>query len=187
METVDRIEQLIVAGSEGFYDEPEIRKDLHVTVCIAKEFYDFLVKFGDRPPTKEVAYMMDTIRSGIDEFFDLAYGCRVINTGPDTWTFVPLAQWDFLELRERFMRGFEHLTSLPPDRSAVDLLASLLALAHLELVFFGQHFPSAILEDAAADPESNAKFVSDLSEWHAGRITFDEVKARALARDKDSG
>jgi hypothetical protein len=52
-------------------------------------------------------------------------------------------------------------------------------------VFFGRYFPSAILEDTAVDPQSNVEFISDLSEWHAGRITFDEVKARALARDKD--
>ena len=71
-----------------------------------------------------------------------------------------------------------------PDVSAVDRLAALLALTHLELVFLAQYFPSAILGHAAADPQSTAEFVSDLSEWHAGRISFDDVKARLLAREK---
>jgi hypothetical protein len=185
VETVDRIEQLIVDGSEGFFDEPDIRADLRVTIRIAKEFYDFLVKFGDQAQTKEVAYMMGTIRSGIDEFFGLADLCTVIETGPETWNFDPLGHWDFPGLRERFMRGFEHLTDYSPDRGAAERLASLLALTHLELVFFGRHFPSAIFDDAVVDPQSNAAFISDLSEWHAGRVTFEDVKARALAREKD--
>ncbi|HKS71711.1 MAG TPA: hypothetical protein VJQ82_00860 [Terriglobales bacterium] len=184
METLDRVEQLIVAGSEGFFDEPDIRNDLHVTIHIARDFYDFLIKYGDRPPAKEVAYVMDTIRSGIDEFSDLAYLCGVINAGPDTWEFEPFAHWDFRELRERFIRGFQNFTASSSDRSVLDRLASLLALTHLELVFFGRYFPLAILEDTAVDPQSNAEFISDLSEWHAGRLTFDEVKSRALARDK---
>jgi hypothetical protein len=50
---IERIEDPIVAASEGFLDEPDIRENLHVTIRIARDFYDFLVKFGDRPPAKE--------------------------------------------------------------------------------------------------------------------------------------
>jgi hypothetical protein len=142
---IERIEDPIVAGSEGFLDEPDIREDLHVTIRIARDFYDFLVKFGDRPPAKEVAYVTDTIRSGMDEFFALAYLCRVINTGTDTWSFDPHVPWDFSALREKFLRDFERLAG-SPEMSVVDRLASLLALTHLELVFLAQYFPSAILE-----------------------------------------
>lgn len=182
MDSVERIEDLIVAGSEGFFDEPpEIREDLHVTIRIAKDFYDFLVKFGETPPAKEIAYVMDTIRSGMDEFFALAYVCRVISTGPDTWIFDPHVHWDFPVLREKFLRGFEHLAEFP-DASAVDRLASLLALTHLELVFLVQHFPSAVFMAASSQPSPES--LSDLSEWHAGRLSFDDVKARALARYK---
>jgi hypothetical protein len=183
VKTVDRIEELIVTGSEGFFDEPSIRCDLRITIRIARDFYDFLVKSGEQPPAREVAYVMDTIRSGMDQFFALAYLCRVIDTGAETWVFDPHAQWDFPALRERFIRGFEQLAG-SPDASAVDRLSSLLALTHLELVFLGQHFPSAILGYAVADPQSTAEFVSDLSEWHAGRISFEDVKARLLARNK---
>jgi hypothetical protein len=126
---------------------------------------------------------MDTIRSGMDQFFALAYICRVINTGPDTWSFDSQVHWDFPALREKFLRGFENLAE-SPDASSVDRLASLLALTHLELVFFGQHFPSAILGCGADDPQSIAEFVSDLAEMHDGRLNFDDVKARALARQQ---
>lgn len=182
MDLVKRIEELIVAGSEGCFggfDVPELREDLHVTIRIARDFHDFLVKFGEKPPAEEIDYVMGTIRSGMDEFFLLAYNCRSINTS-ETWGFDPHVHWDFPALRERFMRGFEHLAD--PDVSVVDRLASLLALTHLELVFLAQHFPPAILGDVVDDPQSSAEFLSDLSELRAGRLSFDDVKARALVR-----
>jgi hypothetical protein len=52
VDLVKHIEDQIVAGSEDFFDEPDIRADLHVTVRIAGDFYDFLVNFGERPPQK---------------------------------------------------------------------------------------------------------------------------------------
>lgn len=185
MDTVDRIEERIVAGSEGFFEEREIRKDLHITIRIARNFYDFLVKFGEEPHPKETAYVMDTIRSGIDCFFDLARICGVINTGPDTWSFDPHVYSGFPDLRQKFLRDFESLAE-SPDANAADSLASLLALTHLELVFLGRHFPSAIFLDPAPGPQSIAAFLSDLSELHAGRISFDDVKARSLARNKET-
>src|SRR6516162_1617001 len=83
MDLVKRIEEQIVAGSEDFFGEPDIRKDLHVTIRIAGDFYNFLVKSGENPPAAEVTYVSDTIRSGMDQFFSLAYICKVINTGRD--------------------------------------------------------------------------------------------------------
>ncbi len=141
MDTVERIERLIVAGSEGFFAEPDIREDLHVTIRIARDFYDFLVKSGDQPPAKEIDYVMGTIRSGMDEVFALAYLCGTIS-GSETWSFDRHVHWDFPALRQSFLRGFEHLAG-SSDVSAG--LASLLELTHLELVFLAQHFPSAIL------------------------------------------
>jgi hypothetical protein len=143
------------------------------------------VKFGEEPPLKETAYVMDTIRSGLDCFFDLAYVCRVINTGPDTWRLDPYVPSGFPELRQKFLRDFDSLAE-SSEANAVVRLASLLALTHLELLFLAQRFPSALLGDVTINPRSTAAFVSDLSEWHAGRISFDEVKVRLLARDKDA-
>ena len=143
VDTVDRIEEVIVASAEGFFAETNIRQVLHVTIRIASDFYEFLVKFGEQPAAKEIAYVTDTVRSGMDEFFQLAYLCRIINTGPENWRFDPQAHWDFPKLRERFMRSFEQLAG---SADAITGLASLLELTHLELVFLAQHFPSAILE-----------------------------------------
>jgi hypothetical protein len=152
MDQVKHIEDQIVAGSEDFFDEPNIREDLHVTVRIAGDFYNFLVKSGENPPAREVTYVTDTIRSGMDEFFALAYICKVINTPRDTWAFEPHTRWDFPALRERFLRGFERLAE-SPDTEAPQRLASLLALVHLELVFLAQHFPSAIFGNVANSPQ----------------------------------
>jgi hypothetical protein len=88
----------------------------------------------------------------MDEFFALAYICKVIDTGRDTWAFDPHARWNFPALREKFLRGFEGLAE-SPDAKAPQKLASLLALAHLELVFLAQHFPSAIFKEAADSPQ----------------------------------
>lgn len=148
MNLAKHIEDRIVEGSEGFFDEPDIRMDLHVTIRIAEDFYDFLVKFGETPPAQDIDYMMDTIRSGIDEFFAVAQLCPIINTGRDTWVFEPHTHWDFRALRERFLRGFERLAE-SPDAGAAEGLASLLALAHLQLIFLARHFPSAIFGDVA--------------------------------------
>lgn len=152
MDLVKRIEDRIVAGSEDFFDEPAIREDLHVTIRIAGDFYTFLVKSGETPSLGEVTYVSDTIRSGMDEFFALAYICKVINTERDTWAFDPHVRWDFPALREKFLRGFEQLAE-SPDANAAQILASLLALTHLELVFLAQHFPSAIFGNVADSPQ----------------------------------
>ncbi len=45
-------------------------------IRIAGDFYDFLAKSHGEPRAREVAYVLDTIRSGMDEFFSLAYICR---------------------------------------------------------------------------------------------------------------
>jgi hypothetical protein len=95
MDRIKNIEDRIVAGSEGFFDEPDIRKDLHVTIRIAGDFYGFLSKSHDEPSAREIAYMLDTIRSGMDEFFSLAYICRVIQTDRETWMVEPNVSWDF--------------------------------------------------------------------------------------------
>jgi hypothetical protein len=163
MDDVKQIQDRIVADSSGFFDEPDIRQDLRVTIRIAGDFYDFLMKSGEKPTVREIAYVMDTIRSGVDQFFALAHICRVIDTGANTWTFDPQARWDFSGLREDFLRGFERLAG--PDANAAQRLASLLALTHLELVFLAQHFPLAILEDLADSSESLGGAGKAGSDW----------------------
>ena len=150
MNRVEQIENAIVAGTEDLFDHANIRdnlrstsrEDLHVTIRIAMDFYDFLTKHGESPTAEQIDYMAGTIRSGIDEFYLLAYSCRSVVCCGETNDFDPHEHWNFPTLRERFMRGFEHLDD--PEVAAVDKLASLFALTHLELVFIAWNFPSAI-------------------------------------------
>jgi hypothetical protein len=155
MGRVEQIEEAIIASSEGFFDDSDTREDLkvrsttredlHVTIRIAGDFYDFLEKYEEPPDAKEIDYMAGTIRSGMDQFYLLAYICRSIVREKGAWSFEPHDHWDLSALRERFMRGFEHLAA--PGVSAADRLSSLFALTHLELVFMVRHFPSAIFAD----------------------------------------
>ena len=143
---INRIEDHIVKGSENFFDDQDSRCDLHVTIRIAHDFYKFLEKFGENPPTGEITYVSDTIRSGMDQFFLLADSCTVINVDPDNWHIRQHTSWDFPALRYQFLHGFERLAN-SPDAGAAQMLSWLLELTHLELVFMALHFPSAIFGD----------------------------------------
>jgi hypothetical protein len=164
---VEQIEDAIVAGSDL---HETYREDLHVTIRIAGDFYDFLGKYGESPNGEQIDYMAGTIRSGIDEFYLLAYGCRSIVRDNETWRFDPHERWDFPVLRERFMRGFEHLAD--PDVSTADRLASLFGLTHLELVFLARHFPSAIFADRASDSMTDAEIRQDIKRMIGGKASW---------------
>jgi hypothetical protein len=167
MDRVELIEDAIVAGSDlhGTY-----REDLHVTIRIARDFYEFLVKHGETPNGEQIDYMAGTIRSGIDEFYLLAYACRSIVRDNETWKFDPHEHWDFSVLREGFMRGFEHLAD--PDVSTADRLASLFTLTHLELVFLARHFPSAIFADRASDSMTVNESLQSIKRMIGGKASW---------------
>jgi hypothetical protein len=180
MNRAEQIEDAIVAGAEGFFDETHIREDLrgyattradlHVTIRIAGDFYDFLVQYGERPNAEQIDYMAGTIRSGIDEFYLLAYSCRSIVRSGETKDFDPQEYGTFPALREKFMRGFEHLSA--PDVSAADKLASLFALTHLELVFMAKNFPSAIFADRSGDSMTAAELRQDIKRMIDGKSSW---------------
>ena len=138
MNLVDRIAELIVRDAEGFFDEASDREDLYVSIRIAVDFHQFLVAGTQRPSANDVAYVMDTVRSGIDQLFHLANSCRVI-TGSETWPLDRRAYSGFEEIREAFLRHFANLTR--DEASSTERLASLLVLSHLELVFVGLGYP----------------------------------------------
>jgi hypothetical protein len=169
MNQVHQIEDAIVSGSD-LHETETYRDDLHVTIRIAKDFYDFLVKYGESPDRDQIDYMAGTIRSGIDEFYQLAYGCRRLVRPNEAWKFDPHEHWDFPTLRERFMRGFEHLAD--PDVSAADRLASLFALTHFELVFLARHFPSAIFADRASDSMTVDELRQDIKRMIGGKSSW---------------
>ena len=178
MNRVERIEDAIVAGTEDLFNNVSIRtdlhsttrEDLHVTIRIAMDFYDFLAKYGETPDGEQIDYMAGTIRSGIDEFYLLAYSCRSVVRAGETKSFDPHEQWNFPTLRERFMRGFEQLTD--PEVGAVDKLASLFALTHLELVFLAQHFPSAIFAERPSDSMTINESLQAIKKMIGGKASW---------------
>lgn len=141
-----------------------------MTIRIAKDFYDFLVKYGESPDGDQIDYMAGTIRSGMDEFYSLAYGCRSFVRSRKDNSFDPHVHWDFPALRERFMRGFEHLAD--PDLNSADRLASLFFLTHLELVFLARHFPSAIFAERASDSMSTNECLQSIKKMIGGKESW---------------
>jgi len=141
-----------------------------VTIRIAWDFYDFLVKYGESPNEEQIDYITGTVRSGIDEFYLLAYGCRSIVRDNEAWKFDPHELWNFPVLRERFMRGFERLAD--PDVSTADRVASLFALIHLELVFLARHFPSAIFAGRASDSMTIDENLKSIKEMIGGKASW---------------
>src|SRR5437667_5405133 len=99
MDLVRQIEDSIVNGSGNFFEDPEGRMDLHVTVRIAHEFYEFLLKFGETPTIDEVTYVIDAIRSGMDQFFLLAYTSRTLSDDFAKWEFERQVVSPFPEFR----------------------------------------------------------------------------------------
>ena len=146
MNSVQVIEQLIASSSEGFFDEPSIREDLHVSLRITSEFHDFLMKHVTDPGAEEIGYMMGTIRSGIDHFFSLAYLCNTIQSSNNEWNIEEPAPFSFAEIRSRSLQSYDSLVS-PQARDTIERLAQLLALIHLELLFVARYFPNALLRD----------------------------------------
>lgn len=146
MNSVEEIEDQIVRTSDGFFEDEDIREHLHVTIAIAGDFYHFLVQHGERPAAEDIDEIMGIIRSGIDHFFLLAHFCKILDIGSYPRSLERCLHWDFSSLRETFLAGFARFAAAR-ELGASDALPSLFALAHLELVFLAQHFPSAIFEE----------------------------------------
>jgi hypothetical protein len=121
MNLVGRIEELIVGESEGFFDDPSDREDLHTNIRIAAAFHKFLVEATEKPSAEDIMYVMDTIRSGIDQLFHLANSCHII-TGCDKWHLDRHAYSGFAEIREAFLRHFASFTR--DEASVTERLAS---------------------------------------------------------------
>src|ERR1700761_9108003 len=75
----EEIEAIILRGADDFFDAPEDRSALEVTVRICCEFYDLLPRASDPPASSDANYMASTIRSGIEEYFTLEQYGRVLS------------------------------------------------------------------------------------------------------------
>jgi hypothetical protein len=138
----EEIEERIVAATEELFESSEERELLHISIGVSCDFHKFLLDFGETPPRDEAEYVADTIRSGIDWFYSLAFHCHGIKDELVNWRFDRQATTSFRELRIACLRCFDDLCR--PSATAGEMLASLLAFIHLELVFMAQTFPSVV-------------------------------------------
>jgi hypothetical protein len=136
------IEERIIAVTEELFESSKERELLHISIRVSCDFHRFLLDFGEKPPRHEAEYVADTIRSGIDWFYSLAFHCRGIKDEFVSWRFDRRATASFRELRIACLRCFDDLCQ--PSATAGEMLASLLAYIHLELVFMAQTFPSNV-------------------------------------------
>jgi galactose-1-phosphate uridylyltransferase len=137
-----KIEDRIVAVTEDLFESAKEREMLHVSIRVGCDFHKFLLDFGEKPPRHEAEYVADTIRSGIDWFYSLAFHCHGIRDDLVKWTFDWQATTSFRELRIACLRCFDDLCR--PSATAGEMLALLLSYIHLELVFMAQTFPSNV-------------------------------------------
>jgi len=147
-EKTQEIESRIVAATEELFESAKERELLHISIRVSCEFQKFLLDFGDSPPQDEAEYVADTIRSGLDWFYLLAFHCHGIRDDLATWRFERQVS-NFPKLRDACLRRFEMLCQ--PSGTASEMLASLLAFVHLELVFMAQVFPSIVDSNLKAD------------------------------------
>jgi len=136
------IEERIIAVTEELFESPKERELLHISIRVSCDFHKFLLDFGEKPPRHEAEYVADTIRSGIDWFYSLAFHCHGIKDELVRWRFDRRATTSFRDLRIACLKRFDDLCQ--PSATAGEMLASLLAFIHLELVFMAQTFPSNV-------------------------------------------
>ncbi|MGA8216520.1 MAG: hypothetical protein WB799_23235 [Candidatus Sulfotelmatobacter sp.] len=147
-EKTQEIEGRIVAATEELFESAREREMLHISIRVSCEFQKFLLDFSDSPPQDEAEFVADTIRSGLDWFYLLAFHCHGIQDDLATWRFDRQVS-NFSKLRDACLRRFEVLCE--PAATAGEMLASLLAFVHLELVFMAQVFPSIVDSSLKAD------------------------------------
>jgi hypothetical protein len=59
----EEIEAIVLRGADDFFDAPEDRSALEVTIRICCEFYEFLMGADDSPDSSDANYMASQIRS----------------------------------------------------------------------------------------------------------------------------
>ena len=138
----EQIEGIILRGAEDFFDAPEDRSALEVTVRICCEFYDFLVRANDPPDSSDATYMASTIRSGVDEYFTLEQYGRILGGLRLQQGFSGNLPQTFAELRTEYETVFQRALDCEVSGEAFGLLLSLTKLMLLFLTVYFQSFES---------------------------------------------
>ena len=146
----EEIEATILRGADDFFDAPEDRSALEVTVRICCEFYDFLMRAGDSPDSSDANYMASTIRSGIEEYFTLEQYGRVLGGLKLQQGFSGKLPQSYIELKTEYEALFQRVLDCEISAEAFGLLLSLTKLMLLFLTVYFQSFESYSAPDAAA-------------------------------------
>lgn len=130
---VDQIENLFLSGSEDCLSRGTDKKNFHVTLRIAVDFHEFLVAAdAQKPEPDETEYIIDTIRSGIDFFFDLKNHYRVWSdqiSDKNQWIFYA----DFALLKSEYIQLFQRIKN--EEVSFDERMRCLFLLVGMELQF----------------------------------------------------
>jgi len=144
----EEIEATILRGADDFFDAPEDRSALEVTVRICCEFYDFLTRAGDTPDASDASYMASTIRSGMEEYFTLEQYGRVLTGLKLQEGFSGRLPQSLAELKTEYEAIFQRVLDCEVSVEAFGLLLSLTKLMLLFLTVYFQSFHSYEKPDA---------------------------------------
>jgi hypothetical protein len=138
----DQIEAIILRGADDFFDAPEDRSALEVTVRICCEFYEFLTQSGNEPDSSDANYMASTIRSGMDEYFTMEQYGRILSGLKLQEGFSGRLPQTFSELKTEYEALFQQVLDCEVSAKAFGLLLSLTRLMLLFLTVYFQSFQS---------------------------------------------
>ena len=147
----EEIEAIILREADDFFDAPEDRSALEVTVRICCEFYDFLMGADDPPDSSDANYMASQIRSGMEEYFTLEQYGRVLRGLELRQGFGGRLPQTFTELKTEYEAIFQQVLGCDVSAKAFGLLLSLTKLMLLFLTVYFESFESY----AAAESESD--------------------------------
>jgi|SRR5579871_5648344 len=145
----EQIEGIILHGADDFFDAPEDRSALEVTVRICCEFYDFVMGADDPPGSSDANYMVSTIRSGVEEYFTLEQYGRVLSGLKLQEGFSGRLPQTFDEMKTEYEAIFQRVLDCQVSAQAFGLLLSLTRLMLLFLTVYFQSFQSYLAPDTA--------------------------------------
>jgi hypothetical protein len=134
-----RLEQAIMATTEGFCDGEELLRDLRVTLRIVADVQKFMVQAIDPPDPSELSYVMGTIQSGVDEFFLVGHVCRSFKDLEESWTPERQSWRTFTDIKVVFLDHLDVVIGEPS--SPVERVGSLLSLMQIQLALLSRYFP----------------------------------------------
>jgi hypothetical protein len=107
----DRIERILRAQTDGFFEDVEIREHMRVALRITVEFSQFLRDHELEPEAAELSHVMESIHSGIDGFFLVGYTCRSFAGLEESWLPERRLPTSYSELRAAALVHFHMLVA----------------------------------------------------------------------------